>query len=305
MTLGPDGENDIDELIAEYFSAFDRVTPPSVESLRDLYRLPTKEPKQQVSAGWSRAGLLLATAAVALVLVGLVPSVLNLTQNKIGPANNSTRPGGGESLNRSLPDDLDSPQASRPVVEVTAVAAGGGPDEPSTTSTMSSTVSDGAEPQLPPPASQTTLAPQSTSESTSIAAAATPTPTTEAKLASPTTASSGNEEFRTSSSMHGNTITVRGVLAEVHTDCVSRRTLSTDGTIESHPALCNAGSWIIIDGIVYQTASSPDETKQFDRHPEGLVPGMVVSVVARRVAKQGTRYVVSCADCRVVVQSNP
>ena len=84
----------------------------------------------------------------------------------------------------------------------------------------------------------------------------------------------------------GETVTIRGVVTEVFTDCQSRLVLNDDGeVVRVGPVSCDGGSHIVVDGIRIQTSSGfvPAEM-YFDRHPRDLLPGTQVRVVAVRLS---------------------
>jgi len=95
------------------------------------------------------------------------------------------------------------------------------------------------------------------------------------------------------------TVSIRGTVTEVLTDCVSRLVLSDAGkVVDGGPVTCDGGSYILVDGTrVFTSSGYTSADLAYDKHPSNLKPGQQVSVTAAR-ADSGP-LTLNCDTCRV------
>jgi hypothetical protein len=96
------------------------------------------------------------------------------------------------------------------------------------------------------------------------------------------------------------TVTVRGRVTEVFTDCQSHLVLNPQGkVVPRNPVSCDGGSWIEVDGTRVRTSSGfVASGRAFDRHDPGLRPGTMVAVTARSPAGNGP-LTLDCPTCGI------
>lgn len=98
--------------------------------------------------------------------------------------------------------------------------------------------------------------------------------------------------------------TVRGVITRIEPNCDQVLELSDSGEIVSvdEPILCDAGSFIVVEGITIQVASGliDNEEEMFEYDIGALKPGDTVSVDYKRLSD--TTGTINCDGCGVVIE---
>lgn len=109
----------------------------------------------------------------------------------------------------------------------------------------------------------------------------------------PTTGGSGDAA--------GGTVSLRGTVTEVFTDCHSRLLLTETGqVVEGGPVTCDGGSSIVVNGTrVFTSSGYTSADLAFDKHPSNLKPGVEVSVTATRMGGASGPLTLACDACRV------
>ncbi len=293
-------DGDFDPMIADRFRVLDRITPPDV-TRHPLAMAAPGRPVDSEPRG-RRSGFLLAVAAC---LGALVLGIGALVAVNDGDGTDLVEQADEVGDNPIVADDADdTSDATVPLVvdgevasttrsesddDETGPAESGADGVESGSASEGSSGDDGSGDQAPTTAAGPDVVAPAADGDRPVATFS--TATTDVL---PTSGGDGGGEA-------AGTVSLRGTVTEVFTDCVSRFVLTEAGeVVASGPISCDGGSYIIVDGTrVFTSSGFTSADLAFDKHPSTLKPGQQVSVTATRTGGAGGPLTLDCDSCAV------
>ena len=97
------------------------------------------------------------------------------------------------------------------------------------------------------------------------------------------------------------TVSIRGLVTEVFTDCQSHLVLNEAGqVVDGGPVSCDGGSYVVVDGTkVFTSSGFTSADLAFDKHPRNMKPGLQVAVVATAIGGAGGPLGLACSTCQI------
>ena len=275
MTTTDDAPEPFDPVVAEQFRLLDRLDPPALPDPTVV--APTGPSAMSEPVGGRRGPLVLAAAATVVVLAAVAAVALV---------------GGG--------DGGSGVETVRPAADAGDGSTGEGSTTQATTSEQTALSIGGTDTGNGGDAVTTgsTEGPGSSTPGSDPDPSSTPTTVPDDEAAAPTTGSTLYSFVPTDDSI----VTISGLVTEVFTDCQSHLVLAGDEVHSQDEVSCDAGSWIVVDGVRVRTSSGFTTSDQaYDRHRPDLRPGDRVTVTA--VTPGGrNQYSMDCPLCSIEIE---